>query len=149
MNLSPAAIASFHAELEKIAYQSERMEFEKVASTIFYDWDDLTEMEKDAFFEKVLPALARAGRAAGGAIGRGAEAIGGGLAKGWQSMVGSFRGTGQSAAATALRAKKPPLVQFGAGAAAGGRGPIAGTAAVQPGKYMAGSGGYQRGIYGT
>ena len=147
MNLSPVAIASFQEELEKIAYQSERLEFEKVARAMFYDWDDLTEMEKDAFIQKVLPALAQAGRAAGGAIGRGVEAIGGGLAKGWQGMMGSFRGMGAGAAESALRAKKPPLVQFGAGAAAGGRGPLAGTAAVQPGKYMAGAGGYQRGLY--
>lgn len=65
---------AFNEELEKISHQRDAAEIEKWASSVCYDWDDLSDMEKQAFIGRALKAVK-------GMFGRGAGSAGAQAAK--------------------------------------------------------------------
>lgn len=76
-------LAAFEDELEKIAAQRQAQNLEKWASATFPDWDELSEMEKQAFLGKMVQG------------------------------IGKAFGMGKPAAGKAVIQKAKPLVEFG------------------------------------
>lgn len=96
---------AFNDELEKIAQQRQSENIEKWASATFHDWDDLTDMQKQAFIGKMMKSV-------GKAFGMGKPAAGKAIMQKAKPLV-DFAGEGKALAGTAALKSQKQIPRVG------------------------------------